>query len=391
VNLIGEAAGPRRTGILPVPSVHKAATPARHLSGPGRFGGRHRLEACPTLIASALLLALLHAAPVFSADKPDSHLGSNAVLKTEFIYEKAPFPECHASTIAESKSGLVTSWFGGTEEKHPDVGIWFSRLVEGKWNDPAEIANGVQADGKPRLPTWNPVLFQPKDGPLLLFYKVGPSPSTWWGMLITSMDGGKTWSKPQRLPDGIFGPIKNKPVQFADGSLLCPSSSEHDGWRVHMERTTDLGGTWSKSDSLNNPKEFAAIQPTILVHPENRLQILNRSRQKVVTECWSDDGGKTWQPMKATSLPNPSSGIDAVTLKDGHHLLVYNPVTRGRSPLTVALSKDGMEWKDVITLESQPGEYSYPAIIQTSDGLVHITYTWKREKVRHVVVDLAKL
>jgi predicted neuraminidase len=309
------------------------------------------------------------------------------VLKTEFIYETAPFPSCHASTIVETKTGLVAAWFGGTGERNPDVGIWVSRHDGTKWSPVVEVANGVQADGKTREPTWNPVLFQPKDGPLLLFYKAGPSPSRWWGMLITTDNAGQTWSRPRRLPDEILGPIKDKPVMLADGTLLCPSSTEHDGWRIHMEMTRDLGVTWTKTGPLNDWREFGAIQPTILIHPGNRLQALCRSRQGRITECWSEDGGKTWSPMKATELPNPNSGIDAVTLKDGRHLLVYNPVTRGRWPLVVAASKDGKGWETVATLEDQPGEFSYPAIIQSRDGLVHVTHTWRRQKIRHVMLD----
>jgi predicted neuraminidase len=340
---------------------------------------------------SALLLPVLLAgcaspAPLRAANPPTG----GAVLKSEFIYETAPFPACHASTIEDIPGGLITAWFGGTGEKNPDVGIWVSRHDGKKWSPVVEVANGVQVDGKTRYPTWNPVLFQPKNGPLLLFYKVGPSPSRWWGMLIKSTDGGKTWSKPQRLPEGILGPIKNKPVMLPDGTLLCPSSSEHNGWRVHMEMTRDLGSTWTKTDALNDGEEFAAIQPTILFHPGNRLQALCRSRQGHITECWSEDGGKTWDAMKATQLLNPSAGVDGVTLKDDRHLLVYNPVARGRTPLVVGLSKDGKEWQTVLTLENQPGEYSYPAIIQADDGLVHITYTWKREKIRYWAVDPAR-
>jgi predicted neuraminidase len=335
-----------------------------------------------------LVLAILSTAAAVAAETP---LTGSPILKSEFIYQTAPFPECHASTLAESKGTLVAAWFGGTREKHPDVAIWVSRHVEGKWTVPVEAANGVQEDGRTRHPCWNPVLFQGKEGPLLLFYKVGPNPSRWWGMMVTSSDTGITWSKPRRLPVGMLGPIKNKPVQLANGSLLCPSSTEDDGWRIHLERTPDLGQTWNKTGSLNDPKEFGAIQPTILFHPGNQLQLLCRSRQQRITECWSDDGGTTWSAMKATALPNPNSGIDAVTLKDNRCLLVYNPVTRGRTPLVIALSSDGRNWKDVVTLESQPGEYSYPAIIQTSDGLVHVSYTWKREKIRHVVLDPARL
>jgi predicted neuraminidase len=316
-----------------------------------------------------------------------------AVIQSEFIYETAPFPSCHASTIAETPDGLVAAWFGGKHERNPDVGIWVARRDTKGWTAPIEAANGVQ-DSRTRFPCWNPVLFQAKDGPLLLFYKVGPSPSRWWGMLITSSDGAKTWGKPRRLPDDIFGPIKNKPVVLPDGTLLCPSSTEHDGWRVHLERTSDLGATWTKTGPLNSAQEFGAIQPTVLFHPNNRLQILCRTRQNVITECWSDDGGKTWGAMKATSLPNPNAGIDAVTLRDGRHLLVYNPNRKGRddrTPLVLGLSADGKSWRQVATLEDQPGEYSYPAIIQTRDGLAHITYTWKRQRVKHVVVDPGKL
>src|SRR5688500_7510441 len=117
------------------------------------------------------------------------------LLHSEFIYETAPFPECHASTIVETKEGLVAAWFGGTEEKNPGVAIWLSRHVDGKWTAPTEVADGIQEKGG-RHPCWNPVLFQPRSGPLMLFYKVGPTPSRWWGVLKTSDDAGKTWSAP---------------------------------------------------------------------------------------------------------------------------------------------------------------------------------------------------
>lgn len=312
------------------------------------------------------------------------------IIKMEFIYEKAPFEQCHASTIAETAKGLVAAWFGGQHESNPDVGIWLSRHDGRSWSRPIEIANGIQHDKK-RYPCWNPVLFQPTRGPMLLFYKVGPSPDSWWGMLMTSVDGGMTWSMPRRLPEDILGPVKNKPIQLANGLLLCGSSTEHQGWRVHFERTTNLGRTWQFIPPINDGKEFGAIQPTLLTYADGRIQALCRSRQDRITESWSSDSGKTWSRMAATSLPNPNSGIDGVTLADGRQLLVYNHTTDGRSPLNVAISNDGKIWKAALVLEDQPGEYSYPAVIQTSDGKVHTTYTWKRRKVKHMVIDPAKL
>jgi len=257
-----------------------------------------------------------------------------------------------------------------------------------------EVANGVQTHGV-RHPTWNPVLFQPKKGPLMLFYKVGPTPQTWWGMLSTSEDGGRTWSAGRRLPDGILGPIKNKPVQLPDGTIISPTSTETEEkpskWRVHFERSTDAGKTWIATSLLNDGLELAAIQPSILFHGGARLQALGRTRQSKVFEIWSNDFGKTWGPMALIDLPNPNAGTDAVTLSDGRHLLIYNHTPQGRTPLNVAISQDGKSWKPAVEIEAEPGEYSYPAIIQTHDGRVHLTYTWKRTKIMHVILDATRL
>src|SRR5262245_33066159 len=127
---------------------------------------------------------------IAGAEQPLVERGRNlaaqpAIVSTEFIYETAPFPQCHASTIESTADGLVAAWFGGTREKNPDVGIWVSRHDGKSWSAPVEVADGVQ-DATTRHPCWNPVLFQMPGGPLLLFYKVGPSPSTWWGMLMQS-------------------------------------------------------------------------------------------------------------------------------------------------------------------------------------------------------------
>ena len=354
------------------------------------------------LLCIFLLIAALHAGCAEPQDTPSNADAAEAalVVSSGFIYEEAPYPSAHASTIVETPAGMAAAWFGGTEERDPDVGIWFSRLLDGSWSTPVEVANGVQPDGT-RHPTWNPVLFQAPDGPLVLFYKTGPNPREWWGLVRTSDDNGQTWSEETYLPEGILGPIRAKPVLLADGSLLAGSSTEHDGWVVHMERLlTPANGenmwsldhlasedAWEVADNLNDAEEFGAIQPTILVHSPERLQILCRSRQDVITEAWSTDGGETWGPMQATELPNPSAGIDAIKLNDGRFMLIYNPTTEGRQQLALAVSADGESWEQVTLLENTEGEYSYPAMVLADDGMIHITYTWKRERVKHVVVD----
>jgi predicted neuraminidase len=308
-----------------------------------------------------------------------------------YSLEERPTPQCHASTLVEGDQGLVAAWFGGTREKHPDVGIWVSRRIEGQWTTPTEVANGIQSpsndDSPERYPCWNPVLFRPRNGPLMLFFKVGPTPQQWWGEVMISEDEGRTWKDRRRLPDGGIGPVKNKPIQLANGTILCGSSTEHEGWRVHFEMTSDLGKTWSHTQPINDGVAISAIQPSILTHPGGRLQALGRSRQGRMWQAWSTDLGKTWSKMTLMDLPNPNAGTDAVTLQDKRQLLVYNHTPKGRSPLNVAISSDGKKWNEVLALEDQPGEYSYPAVIQTSDGLVHVTYTWKRRSIKHVVID----
>ncbi len=347
----------------------------------------------PLVLARRTTVAALATATAFltpEARARQAPLRRQTIVRSEFLFTDAPFASAHASTIVESDSGLVVAWFGGSHEGAKDVAIWLSRAAHGRWTAPIPVATGVQPDGS-RDPCWNPVLFEQVPGVLRLYYKVGPSPAAWWGMYVTSRDGGRTWSDPVRLPPGVLGPIKNKPVRIADGSVISPSSTERsDGrWDVHFEASSDSGRTWTLTapESPAGTAHIDAIQPSILVHRDGRLQAVGRTRSGHVFETWSLDSGRTWGPLALTSLPNPNSGLDAVTLRDGRQLLVYNHSATARSPLNVAVSVDGLHWRAALVLESSPGEYSYPAVIQTRDGLVHITYTWRRQRIKHVVID----
>ena len=325
------------------------------------------------------------------------------ILVDQFVFDKAPYPSCHSITIVEATNGdLVSAWFGGSHERHPDVCIYSAIKPKGsdKWGEPIKVADGVMKDGT-RFPTWNPVLYQIPNGDLMLFYKIGPKPSEWWGVYRTSSDGGKTWSDKIDMPSKDFlGPIKNKPVLLSNGTLLLPSSTEGNGWHLRMESTPDFGKTWVMGDTISRGKQkINAIQPSILFHKDGRIQAIGRTKNRAIFSTFSKDYGKTWSDVELIGLPNNNSGTDAVTLKNGKHLLVYNHVlppgteAKGpRTPLNLSISDDGINWKAVLVLEdSKISQYSYPSMIQSKDGMVHIVYTWRREKLKYVKIDPSKL
>jgi len=320
------------------------------------------------------------------------------IIQSTTIFEKAPFEACHASTLVDfGKGKIMAAWFGGKHEGSKDVVIWSSIKTGTQWSLPIEIANGIINDTT-RFACWNPVLFKTKNGTLFLHYKVGPNPRTWWAEYKTSVNNGKTWSKAQKLPKDFLGPIKNKPIQLPNGTILYPSSTEsldEKTWAIHIEKSDAECKNWKKINI--NCDTFGVIQPSILTYPNGRLQLLCRSRQNVIVESWSENNGETWSKLKATQLPNPNSGSDAVTLKDGRQLLVYNPLTagknwwEGRSVLKLAISTDGENWQDIYTLENHSkGEYSYPAIIQDKSGNIHLSYTAERKKITYMEIRLVR-
>ena len=363
----------------------------------------------------------------FQVDIP---MPDEAVVTNEFLYEKTNFPECHASTITELPNGdLLAAFFGGTKERNPDCCIWVCRKSKKsmQWTVPLKVADGVLSEytrqafheediqkGVKRKACWNPVLFQVPGGDLLLFYKIGSNVQDWTGWVLRSKDRGKTWSHPEALPHGFLGPIKNKP-EWIEGHILCPSSTEAGGWRAHMEWTDSTCKNWKMVGPLDSelsvltehrlqkdaPQSFIySIQPSILKLANGRLQILCRTRNAHLATAYSNDNGRTWSKMSLMkNLPNNNSGTDAVTLKDGRHLLVYNDFSsldgtpKGpRTPLCVAISNDGQQWTKVLTLEDSPiSQYSYPAVVQAKDGKVHITYTWRRQRIKHVVINPDKI
>lgn len=313
----------------------------------------------------------------------------------EFIAKKMPTASCHASTIVELSNGdLLAAWFGGSAEGASDVAIWMSRHTAQGWTEPRV------ASREPGAATYNPVLFHSADGVLWFYYKFGHSPETWSAARESSTDEGRTWSPVEHLPAGLYGPIRAKPLVPGDGVILSGTSVEsYETWACWIERSTDNGRTWTRIGPIAAPMSLASaplkpgrqhgiIQPSLIDLGGGHIRLYARSTNDIGRICQADslDHGLTWGTVTATALPNPNSGIDAIRLRDGRIIVAYNNSTTERTPLDLAISADGARWHNFRNLESAPGEYSYPSMIQARNGDLLITYTWNRRKIRFVRV-----
>ena len=343
-------------------------------------------------------------------------------VRSELVFEPSPaIGSSHAATIVERADGdLLCAWFAGTHEGHADVAIWLAHHDGVRWQAPVKVAD------VPGVPLWNPVLYRDAKDGLWLFYKAGPTVPSWTGLVLRSDDGGLSWSGPTLLPAGLLGPARNKPVTLSNGDILCPTSHETwQNWACWVELSRDGGVSWAKVGPIVAPEDEAApslgdtaqshndpisvvwdtesqtlllpqhhrgvIQPTVWEFAPGRLRMLMRATRRVGAVCVADsnDFGRTWSPARALDIPHPNSGLDAARLPDGRIVLVCNPVLEGRTPLSLLVSDDnGETWGQRFDLETAPGEYSYPSVIATENGVIHIVYTYDRKSIKHVAVDM---
>ncbi len=295
------------------------------------------------------------------------------LLTKEYIYEKLT-PSCHASTLVQLGDTTVAAWFGGTRESADDVQIYLARRENGAWDTPVCVSTVEE------VPHWNPVLFDMGEE-LFLFYKRGKTIPHWQTMVRRSADAGKTWTAPALLcvdDDGGRGPVKDKPIRLRDGSVIAGASIEQGPWRAFTDRSCDNGKTWVKSALIPLPEETVeVIQPT-LWEDGTGVHLLLRSKNGRIYRSDSADG-VTWGTAYPLEIPHNNSGIDLVKTPKGL-VLCCNPVTTGRTPLCLMVSTDGVHFETALTLEEEPGEYSYPAVIWDGEK-VRGTYTWRREKI----------
>ncbi len=323
----------------------------------------------------------------FSCHSQEQHL----------FWNEADRMDAMPGSLVETDSGaILAACYGGTGEGMCNVdmqetAIWLSRYEHGAWLQPQCIY--AQAHAK----CWNPVLVNVDTQHLALFFRIGATPRQAVAYLMHSSDDGKSWSKPEPLPKGVFGPTKNRP--FTQGSLwICPSSRQtQDTTCCLLDVTEDAGSSWKQYGPLMlEGAPFSIVEPALFQDTDGHLKMMCRNRANKIGEkgyvCMStfSIASRSFSPAIETTLPNPDSGIDCIKLNNGTTLLAHNDSFTERTPLVISISNDdGATWNRKIVLEDGPGEFSRPSLLQSKDGRIHIIYAYNpahtmRKNIKHV-------
>ena len=334
-------------------------------------------------------------------------------VEIEHVFrDNRPFAQCHAATLLPlSDDRILLAWFGGTRESHGDVAIWAATRTErpstseqhsaltdtASWSTPRQIAKVTEEAH------WNPVLFSlGEDRGIALHFKVGDSIRRWRTYQQQSLDGGLTWSDAKELVPGDRGgrgAVRCKPILLQGGDWLAGASLERwRQWSAFFDRSKSGTSDWHATKPVQTDrKEFQGkglIQPTLWESQPGHVHALFRSTAGYVYRSDSDDDGHHWSVARPTSVPNNNSGIDVARLNDGTLALACNPVPGNwapRTPLSILFSRDnGESWPERIDIETEPGEFSYPALLRHRDGLA-LAYTWNRRRIAFAEIPKASL
>ncbi len=325
----------------------------------------------------------------------------------QFVDPRFIQPSAHVSSICELPGGRMAAvWYAGSREGARDVALYVSSRDAGltnSWTTPVS-AGTHEAAGDEAFryvkKVGNAILFAGTNGHLHMLYV-----TTGFGgwscsqlNLKTSTDGGATWSRSCRLGLSPFLNIselvKNAPVPTADGGFVVPIYHEV------MGKFSELLWLRPSADGFEAIKTRAfggrtAFQSSLVALNETNALMLCRTAGSVkkIHATRTSDGGRTWSALETIDLPNSNSGLDAIRISDGRLLLAFNDTDSGRDNLRLAISADGgVTWKRAATLVAEAGEeFSYPTVLQTSDGLIHVTYTWKRKGIKEATFNVAWL
>ncbi|WP_162130584.1 exo-alpha-sialidase [Schlesneria paludicola] len=312
-------------------------------------------------------------------------------FSSELLFERIPDASVyHCSTIAEAANGdLLCLWYGGSYESADDQTLFLARRRAGEraWQEPQAILKGPDP-----LPG-NGVIFVDGHKRVWIVWcrmeSVRPiGRGQGWDkcrlMARVSTDHGLTWSSDTEFLDQkLLAVPRNPPILLSSGNLVLPLEAIVDGVEGSIFLIgADGGKQWRRGGFTPG-----GSQPAVIQRRDKSLFALMRKAPRL-TQIESRDGGDNWSQATPSSLRNPDSGISMTQLANGHAVVVFNDTELNRTPLSIARSIDeGHTWETPLHLESNPGEYSYPCVIQTSDGKIHITYTYRRYSIKHVELN----
>lgn len=343
-----------------------------------------------------LFISLLVLVSVVTGNAQEQrNMPNEPYFRGEFIFgPDTNYPSCHASTIVELPNGdLLAAWYAGTREKAKDVAVLGARLPKGsvQWAKPFVLAD------TPDHSEGNPVLFVDRSGTVWLFYMTMYTRFFFWRgwqtckiKFMKSFDNGSTWTPPEIVLDEYGWMVRNKAITLDNGNIVLPMYDERE-WSSAFMISEDTGRTWQRYGKLI-VEGGPMIQPTVVQRSDGSLLALMRRGGDKYRFAWqsvSTDGGRTWSEPRQTQFKNSNAALDMVRLANGHLVVVLNDVFDNREVLHVAVSRDeGVTWeKEKVLEEKQGGEFSYPAVIQVRGGLIHITYTYNRKLIKHVVLN----
>lgn len=386
--------------------------------GPLRLCVRHRILFIAFTLATAFATAFFPNANEVAAPRDLAALPPPAApvdpadaapfFSQSWVTPLGHTPSAHSSAICSLPSGdLMTIWYGGTREGAADVALFTSRLADtgGSWSEPVNTVDRARAEDElDRVikKIGNAVIFPDDAGTLWMVY-VSVSLGGWSGSGLnvkTSRDEGRTWNASQRLTLNPFlnlsSLVRNKPIFAADGRIGLPVYHEMAiKYPQMLWLTPGPGGSVQDYRIRNLSSETGLIQPALVPLQGDRVLMMLRDHNegRSMHTAYSDDNGWTWSEAAPTNLPNPDAAIDALRLRDGRILLVYNHASSGRENLRLALSSDeGRTWRAGAVLEDTPNEeYSYPNLAEDARGRIHLTYTWQRRRIKHVAFNVAWL
>ena len=351
-------------------------------------------------------LAEIGDSPGFRVMQPDSYADYDRDLYIERVVFKPFTTIVHAPTIVEGPNGALHAfWYGGSREGGKDVAIYGAQFDQGNgiWSDPRQVVTPGQTQkdlNRYIKKLGNPVVIVDESKRFWLFY-VSVSVGGWAGSSINVKwsDDGINWTPAKRLITSPFlnlsTLVKGNPIIYSDGHLVVPAYHEFIGKFAELIEV-DMDGNVYNKRRLSWGRE--ALQPSIRVRNSDQAQVYMRyagAKPSRVMLTETADKGYSWTKPIKTQLPNPDAAIAVLGVRGGALedalIMVFNNSPESRNRLSLGLSKDnGKSWVVLHDFEydqSTAERFSYPYMIQTTNGHYHLVYTWNRSHIKHVVFN----